>query len=41
MGSFFFNYIGDNIRQHMQDPAKRDAEWEQHLRGVSAAAASA
>lgn len=34
-------YIRDKIQANMEDPAERDRKWEQHLRGVQAAAASA
>ena len=34
-------FIRDRIQANMEDPAERDRKWEQHLRGVQAAAASA
>ena len=38
---FFLEYMRDKILESMEDPAERDRKWEQHLRGVQAAAASA
>ncbi|PRW59244.1 NADH-ubiquinone oxidoreductase 11 kDa subunit [Chlorella sorokiniana] len=34
-------YIRDKIQANMEDPTERDRKWEQHLRGVQAAAANA
>lgn len=34
-------YFRDKILSNMEDPAERDRKWEEHLRGVQAAAAAA
>ena len=39
--SFFLDFWRDRIAMRMQDPADRDRHWEEHLRGVEAAAATA
>ena len=35
------SFVRDRIQMNMEDPAERDLKWEQHLRGVQAAAANA
>lgn len=35
------SYIRDKIEQAMESPEERDRKWEQHLRGVQAAASNA